>query len=170
MRRSLLPLLATGLLAALALGCNQTPKAAGTAIATPKAAPPAAPTQPPAEVGPEVSTKSYDLTLTPDAAGYQAGKQGQVGLTLATHGEWHVNQDYPIRVSRSGGDGLAFPKPELVRADAKTFTEKSASFEVPFTPSAAGDHPVKADVSFAVCTDETCLMQNRTVALKVAVK
>jgi hypothetical protein len=83
---------------------------------------------------------------------------------------YHVNQDYPMNVTLDGGDALQLPKRELKKADAATFTEKLARFDVPFTPSKAGSHRVDAKVKFAVCTPENCMPDERTLALVLPVE
>ena len=61
-------------------------------------------------------------------------------------------------------------KSQLERPDAAEFGEKAARFDVPFTPAQAGEHTVQAKVRFAVCTPETCVPDERTLALAIAVK
>ena len=91
-------------------------------------------------------------------------------VALEPRGIYHINQDYPISIDLSGPDGISFAKPHLDRPDAAEFGEKKARFDVPFTPASAGEHKVQAVVKFAVCTPETCVPDERTLALAVAVK
>ena len=37
-------------------------------------------------------------------------------------------------------------------------------------PSAAGDHEATCDVSFAMCTEENCVLEQRTVAMQLKVE
>ena len=92
------------------------------------------------------------------------------GITLSAKEPWHVNQDYPIAIHLTAPAGVALAKSTLERADAAAFGEREARFDVPFTPSAPGEHEVQAHVSFAMCTDENCVMEDRTVALRLAVR
>jgi len=56
----------------------------------------------PAEpAGPSVETGSFLLAVTPADARYSIGKAGRVEIALQGRGDWHVNQEYPIRVDLS---------------------------------------------------------------------
>jgi len=37
-------------------------------------------------------------------------------------------------------------------------------------PSAIGEHEVTCDVSFAMCTEENCILEKRTVAMQLKVE
>ncbi len=119
--------------------------------------------------GPVVDDPSYELRA--EATGpFHAGQLGQLAVRLTPKTGWHVNQEYPISVRIHAPSGLAFPKTELARADAAEFGEQMARFDVPFTPSAAGEHHVQCDVSFAVCTEENCVPDDQTLSLVVPVE
>ena len=141
---------------------------------TPAPSPAAAPTPVPVEKRAEPKTPAIeDTTFKLALAGepsYAAGQAGVVKLSLEARGGYHVNQDYPIRVDLKGPSGLKLPKPSLSRADAAEFGEHQARFELPFTGEQQGAHELTATVDFAVCTKETCVPDQRTVALNVQVK
>lgn len=99
---------------------------------------------------------------------YGADKDEKFKLVLEARGGYHVNEDYPIRVDLKSVDGVKFAKPSLVRADAASFGAESASFDVAFT-APKGEHEVVATVDFAVCTKETCIPDQRTLAVKLPV-
>ena len=101
---------------------------------------------------------------------YTAGKGGEVEIALEGRGEWHVNQEYPIRVDLRAADGVTLKKNELVKDDAKEFGEDKVRFLAAVEPSAAGDHEVTCDVSFAMCTEENCILEKRTVAMQLKVE
>ncbi len=166
------------LLSAAACGGNGNaapPSAPVTAPAAPAAEPAkpaaaapaaAAPAAPPSD---HVDDPSFELAAVP-AGPYAVGKLGSFAVSLKPRGVYHVNQEYPVSISLKGDDGLSFPKAELAKSDATKFDLKLARFEVPFTPAKAGDHKVEAHVRFAVCTDENCVPDERTLALVLAVK
>lgn len=119
--------------------------------------------------GPVVTDPAFELRAA--AAGpFRSGELGRFSITLTPRGQWHVNQEYPIRVELDAPGEVGLPKTELERADAAEFGEERARFDVPFTPSAAGEHRVRAKVSFAVCTDENCIPDERTLALVLPVE
>lgn len=118
---------------------------------------------------PSVEGDSFRLEATA-GEGYTAGALAQFGIAIEHKGEWHVNQDYPFSVTLHGPEGLSFPKDRLGKDDAAEFGDDGIRVEVPFTPSAAGEAPVSADVSFAMCNPQTCVMERHTVALNLAVE
>jgi hypothetical protein len=158
------------------MACGDKP-----AAETPAAPPAAPPIEKPAEapkpsgegpaaaaVSDRVEDPSFELALKPTGT-YSAGKVSSFALSLKPRGEYHVNQDYPFSVSLSS-PGASFPKAELVKADAAEFTDNIVRVDVPFTPTAAGAQTISANVKFAVCTPETCVPDERTLALALAVE
>lgn len=101
---------------------------------------------------------------------YTAGEAGSFGIQLTPRGEYHVNEQFPLRVRPCAGEGVTLPSPELDNEDAAEHTEQTARFDVPFTASEAGEHRVSAVVDFAVCTPETCIPETRTVAVLLPVE
>jgi hypothetical protein len=149
--------------------CSKSEQAAAPAPA-PAAAPapapaPAAPQSPP---GPSVEDNTFKLSLVSEPE-YTAGSASTLKLVLEARGNYHVNQDYPIKIDLKAPAAVKLPKPSLGEPDAAEFGEKIARFEVPFT-APAGSHELSADVDFAVCTPETCMPDQRKLAIKVAVK
>ncbi|MDH3201493.1 MAG: hypothetical protein OEM15_11430 [Myxococcales bacterium] len=134
----------------------------------------AVPTRPDAKpnepTGPRIETGSFLLEVASTQPEYEVGKAGEVEIEIEGRGEWHVNQDYPIRVDLAAGPGAGLQQRELVRGDAKEFNEDKVRFVAALEPTEAGDHEVKCDVSFAMCTDENCVLEKRTVAMQVKVE
>jgi len=120
--------------------------------------------------GPRIETGSFLLVVAPSAGGYSIGKTGEVEIALEGRGDWHVNQEYPIRVDLKAAPGVALEKSELVKDDAKEFGEEKVRFLAGVEPSAAGEHDVTCDVSFAMCTEENCILEKRTVAMQIKVE
>lgn len=120
--------------------------------------------------GPRLETGSFLLEVAPTQPEYEVGREGAVQIEIAGRGEWHVNQDYPIRVDLNAGPGAGLQQRELVKDDAKEFNEDKVRFVAALEPTEAGDHEVKCDVSFAMCTDENCVLENRTVVMQVKVE
>ncbi|HEX5656884.1 MAG TPA: hypothetical protein VFX59_06800 [Polyangiales bacterium] len=117
---------------------------------------------------PSIDDTTFHLAFAaPEAA--TADQPGNAQLTLEARGGYHVNQDYPIRVDVKGAPGLALEKTSLSRNDAKEFSEEKASFAVPFK-APGGSYDLTATIDFAVCTKETCVPDQRTVALALQVR
>ena len=120
--------------------------------------------------GPTIETGSFLLAVAPSEGGYKIGKAGEVEIALEGRGEWHVNQEYPIRIDLKAAPGVSLQKNELVKDDAKEFGEQKVRFLAAVEPSAAGEHEVTCDVSFAMCTEENCILEKRTVAMQLKVE
>lgn len=134
--------------------------------------------EPPAEPEAcEVDGEAADVAEDPSfelrasASGpYAAGEAGSFGIQLTPRGEYHVNDQFPLRVRPCAGDGVTLPSAELGNDDAAERSDERARFDVPFTAASAGEHRVSAIVDFAVCTPETCIPETRTVAVLLPVE
>jgi hypothetical protein len=144
----------------------EAPKAAPAAVKPVAPAPSAAPA---AAASDRVDDPTFELSISP-AGSYAVGQLGSFAVSLKPRGEYHINQDYPITVSLRAPAGLRLPKVEYKKPDAAVFGEELARFDVPLTPEQAGEQRVEAQVRFAVCTPETCVPDERSLALMLAVK
>lgn len=127
------------------------------------------PPTPPTAATDVVTDTGFELrALTPGP--YHAATAATFGITLTARGNYHVNQEYPIKVTLHAPPAVTLPKSELARADAAHFDEHQAAFDVAFTPTAAGAQHLTADVDFAVCTPENCMPDSRTVAVNFPVQ
>jgi hypothetical protein len=116
-----------------------------------------------------VEDPTFQLAAT--AAGpHTANALGHFSITLTPKGEYHVNEEYPIAIALTAPGDVTLAKADLARPDAAEFTAKTARFDVPVTPKTAGEHKVKAKVSFAVCTPENCMPDERTLELALLVQ
>lgn len=152
-------------------GSNAEPAPAPAAPAAPAQAP-AAEAPKAAAAGPvsdKIDDPSFELALVPSPP-YAVGKLASFAVSLKPRGVYHINQDYPIDIALTPSDGVTLPKSQFKKADAATFEEKTARFDVPFTPSKAGQQRVEAHVKFAVCTPENCVPDERTLALVLPVE
>ena len=161
-------------LVALLVGCKDAPPAPKHDHAahdhSAHHAEPAAEPKAEAPAGPTIETGSFLLAVAPAQSKYAAGKPGQLEIALESRGEWHVNQEYPIRVDIKAPEGVVLPKAELVKDDAKEFGDDKVRFVAGVEPSSAGTHEVTCDVSFAMCTEENCILERRTVAMELEVQ
>ncbi|MFW2387562.1 MAG: hypothetical protein ACN4G0_04455 [Polyangiales bacterium] len=120
--------------------------------------------------GPRIETGSFLLAVAPSGSGYEIGKSGEVEIALEGRGDWHVNEEYPIRIDLKAAPAVALKQTELVKDDAKEFGEDRVRFLAGVEPSAAGEHDITCDVSFAMCTEENCILEKRTLAMKLKVE
>jgi len=163
-----------------ACGGDKSPAPPAAAEPAPAPAAPAAPT--PAEAAPapkaeaaakpeatdRVEEAMFALALKPTGA-YAAGKLGSFEVTIEPRGEWHINMDFPTEVTVKSGEGITLPKASLDKKAAAEFKEELARFDIPFTAAAAGEHEVECNVRFAMCSEENCVPEERTVVLALNV-
>ena len=150
------------------LACGGNDSAASAATPAPAAPAPVAPAAPAAPPKPSVEDTSFRLAFEKPGA-YAAGQPGTVQVVLESKGGYHVNQDYPIRVDLKAPGAVKLAKASLAKPDAAAFSEQSARFDVGFTAD-KGTHDVEATVDFAVCTSETCVPDQRTIAIALDVQ
>ena len=144
-----------------------TPSAHGDT--PPTANPPAGDPPAAAPSGAVVTDTGFELRATASGP-YHAGQLGTFGIALTPNGEYHVNEEYPIRVTVRAPSELTLPKTSLERGDAAEFSAQKARFDVPFTPTAAGERRVEVQVDFAICTPQNCMPDQRTLALVLPVE
>jgi hypothetical protein len=148
------------------LGCSKSEAPTPAPVEpAPSAAP--APAAAPAPT-PSIEDKTFKLALVSEPA-YTAGAPAKLKLVLEARGGYHVNQDYPIKIDLKAPAAVKLAKASLGKADAAEFGEPAAKFDVPFTAE-SGAHQLTADVDFAVCTPETCMPDQRTLAVSLNVK
>lgn len=143
---------------------NEPPTAEGSAMGAGEETAAAEPAEPQASDG-----ETYQINAIPVEGGYAAGALGTFSVHIEGAGGWHMNEDYPVRITLSGPDHVEFPSPTIGRDAAAAFSEEEARFDVPFMPNAAGRHHVEAEIRFAVCSPESCLTKTDRVGLLLAV-
>jgi len=90
---------------------------------------------------------------------------------------YHVNTEYPIKLTLTQPDGLALAKATFVagghdngKGDADALDEKQLAFAVKLTPAASGSYTINGSFKFAVCDKDQCLAKKETIAIAVAAK
>lgn len=127
--------------------------AAGAAAAAPAAAAPA---------GDTYEIKTADASTT-------SGGKGSAGLTILGKNGWHINKQAPVFVTLAPQEGLALEKMKLSRADAATFTDEKAVFDIPVqaTTEGHGRRTIQADARFVMCQATACQIARQQVTLNV---
>lgn len=118
--------------------------------------------------GKEALGNNFALRMHAEAA-YEAGKLAQFSVSLVPAEGWKVNEEYPMTVEVDSPEALGVMTSKMGKGDAAAFDTHQARFDIPFTPAAAGEHEVMATVNFAVCTAETCVPDQRKLAVAVQV-
>ncbi|MBK9037159.1 MAG: hypothetical protein IPL61_38930 [Myxococcales bacterium] len=80
---------------------------------------------------------------------------------------FHMNKDYPTKLSLELPAGVSSAKAVLEPADAEAFDDTQLAFSIKLTPAAAGDYSIPGTLKFAVCTDSTCNPKKQTIALSL---
>lgn len=101
----------------------------------------------------------------------------KVGAAASAHIEikpaagYHVNKDFPTSLKLVAPAGVDLPKAKLAKGDAGVkVEEKEAGFDVPFTVKEAGKKTITGQLSFAVCTETSCVPQKTQVSINVEAK
>jgi hypothetical protein len=140
--------------------------------AAPGAVQPASATAEPAPAAGQASDRyaenSFELKVRPNGD-YAAGKEGKIEIVLDAKPPFHTNKDYPYKFKAKEEAGVKFPQP-IVGKDQAKLEEQRLTMLVGFVPDSAGKKRVTGQFAFSVCTDETCLMEKRELALIVDVK
>jgi hypothetical protein len=112
----------------------------------------------------------FELRASADEGPFTAGKPGNFAITIHPKNEYHLNLEFPTSVSMQAPEAISLDSAKLGKKDAAVFSEQLIRFTVPFTPAAAGAHPVKSEVAFAVCTSKVCIPKKETVTVELPVE
>jgi uncharacterized protein YfaS (alpha-2-macroglobulin family) len=115
----------------------------------------------------EEASKLYDLVAQAPAK-LAKGDKGSVSVKITTKGEGTLHSDTPYKLTLTAPKNVALSKDKLTTADMK-LAERTASFDVPFTASEAGDGKIEGRLTFFVCTEKLCSRQERSVSMPVSV-
>jgi len=137
----------------------------------PAAAAPAPAQAQAAPTGPRLHAEGqgFVVDVKPPAAA-AVGSVAKAQVVLKPTGGYHVNKEFPTVLAVTAPTGVDVPKAKQAAADAASFEESGAVFEVPFTAKEAGDKSFAATFRFAVCTATTCDPKNEKLAWNVSVK
>lgn len=116
-----------------------------------------------ASAGPVATGKGYKLSASL-SEGFQRGQEARLLLRLDSQGEFHINHEFPFEITPRATEGVAFAAKRFQRTDAEEFGESNAVFRLPFTAS-AGAKEVRVHVSFAVCTPENCMPDEKVLSV-----
>jgi hypothetical protein len=139
----------------------------------PASAPPAplasvAPSAAPEVTSPQVGAATFSVWMS-GAGRYKAGQPGVAQVVLVARGGFHCNPQYPYRLKLGAAPpGVSYPEP-VVRKESMSVAPERSVMTVPFVPSAPGDARIGGTFSFSVCSDATCQIESREVALTVHV-
>lgn len=119
-------------------------------------------------LAPGDASKNYDVEVT--AAPARVGKPATALVRVTTKNGFHVNKDFPTSLQVTAPGDVKLAKAKLEKADAKTFAENEAAFEVKYTAATAGEKKLEATLRFAVCTDKDCFPVKEKLTLTAQVQ
>jgi hypothetical protein len=116
------------------------------------------------------------LAIEPPADA-KAGAESVAKITVTPGSGYHVNTEYPIKLTLTPPAGVALAKTSFVagghdkgKGDADALDEKQLAIAVKLTPAASGSYTVNGTFKFAVCDRDQCLAKKESIAITVAAK
>jgi hypothetical protein len=114
--------------------------------------------------GGDSADTSFKLTMT-QAAPTKAGGETVARLVVQPGSGYHMNKEFPTKLTLEPPAGVTLAKAVLEPADAEKFSETELAFSVKMTATGAGEYTIPGTFKFAVCTDTTCDPKKQKVAL-----
>jgi hypothetical protein len=161
----------SALIAASATACTRSQDETRPAIASDPTASGAASTRGP---GGGVAGKTFSVTTATDAC--HANGECTGTLRLAVTGGYHVNKEYPYKVTFAPVPGVGFlgrAEPNVFSKAAGDFVEDDethATMSFRFRPAAAGPVKLAGVYKLSVCSAASCLMEAQPVEIPVDVR
>lgn len=131
-----------------------------------KPAAPAAPAEQKAKRGSAADEESFSAWLEGDVP-LSAGQSTNLRVVLQAKPPYHVNADYPHKITLDPAAGVTYPAPV---AKGMQVTPAQGVMPVPVVAGPAGQATVKGKLAFSVCTEERCLIEKRELALDVEIR
>ncbi|MCS6914229.1 MAG: protein-disulfide reductase DsbD N-terminal domain-containing protein [Myxococcota bacterium] len=113
------------------------------------------------------ASKPYTITVARISA--QRGQPATAKVVIRPAKGWHLNKDFPTRLTLRLPAGVSANKTELNKSDA-VLDDNEGRFEVVLTSKEAGQKKVPGDLRFAVCTESSCDPQRSEVTIEMDVR
>jgi hypothetical protein len=114
------------------------------------------------------------LAIEPPATA-KAGAETVAKITVTPGTGYHVNTEYPIKLTLTPTAGVTLVKDKFVagghdkaKGDADALDEKQLAFAIKLTPAATGNYTINGNFKFAVCDRDQCLAKQENIAIAVA--
>jgi hypothetical protein len=118
---------------------------------------------------PRIEAPTFVLELAAPANA-SAAEPTLFSITLEGRAGFHVSLEYPLRIELGGGERVVLCKATLAAADARELSEDRARFETEARWSGTGPQWLAARVQFAVCTPDSCVPREESLAIAVDVQ
>lgn len=116
------------------------------------------------------------LAISPPADA-KAGAEAVAHIVLTPGSGYHVNTEFPIKLTLETPAGVTLAKGEFVagghdkaKGDAESLDEQKLDIAVKLTPAAAGSYTINGKFKFAVCDATSCLPKKEDISIVVAAK
>jgi hypothetical protein len=97
----------------------------------------------------------YDIEVELPAKSSK-GRESLAKVHVHPQGDWHMNTQYPVRLSLQAPGGVKLVASELAKGDAERLDDEALTFAVPFTPASEGPKRFEGQLSFAMCGELAC--------------
>jgi len=114
-------------------------------------------------------TEAYTVKLATPAK-VTTGAKGSATLEITPKKGWHLNDEFPYKLTVTAPAGAKVAKPEQGKQDTVAFSHESMKWAIDFTASTAGDKAFTGKVKFAVCTETSCDPKKEELAFNVKVE
>jgi hypothetical protein len=131
-----------------------------------KPAVPAAPAEQKAKRGTAADEEPFSAWLEGDVP-LNAGQPANLRVVLQAKPPYHVNAEYPHKITLAPAAGVSYPAPV---AKGMQITPAQGVLPVPVVAGPAGQATVKGKLAFSVCTEERCLVEKRELALDLEIR
>lgn len=113
---------------------------------------------------------NYKLDVKAPASA-KKGEKATTKVHFEGTNKFHLNQEYPTKLTIEAPAGVKVDKDKQLKADAVKFAEGGADFDIAFTASEPGKKSFKGELKFAICLEkEACKPVSEKVAFDVDVK
>jgi hypothetical protein len=107
----------------------------------------------------------------------KAGSEAVAKILVTPGAGYHVNTEYPIKLTLTPPAGVTLAKDKFVagghdkaQGDADALDEKQLAISVKLTAASSGSYTINGNFKFAVCDKDQCLAKQETIAIAVAAK
>ena len=107
----------------------------------------------------------------------KAGSEAVAKIRVTPGAGYHVNTEYPVKLTLTPPAGVTLAKAEFVagghdkgKGDTDAFDDNQLALSVKLTPAASGSYTINGSFKFAVCDKDQCLAKKETIAIVVAAK
>ena len=119
--------------------------------------------------GTALADGSYNLAVKAPSA--KANAKGVAKVTVKPKGDYHVNLEYPTKLTIVAPDGVTVEKAKQTSKDAAKFDETEAEFQVAFKADAPGKKTFSGEFKFAMCQGtKACEPKVEKISFDVDVK